>query len=408
MNESRMPFSIPTASGREWMKYDARRQVWASCRAPGKSQPSGYVYSAFEGESFPLWVNSEDPQVVPQLVSFEIERLTGRTIPPGDPSLAIRKILRRDQHILVQTSVIGDQIDLEISRNWRRFLVSPFLRQNGRNDFQLWQENDRWVAAFFVQGFLAHWHAFGKGELGETHFSELRCIYDDLHARHICSPPEAIAIHSPEALPERVIEAARDTFGLPVMPSTESTGRFPGLDEYQKPASLIRYQDRQRQIQFQVLLSAFLVMLLTAGAFVAWFDLQRQKQEVASLQNRAVQLAPRAAEIRKARDRWESLAPAIRDDHFPVEIFHRIASLLPPKGIRLTEFEIREGKITIRGEASSVPMAIRFKANLEQSPDLKKFRWEVPPPQITGDTAKFVAFGSSASNSNQPAMAALR
>ena len=108
---------------------------------------------------------------------------------------------------------------------------------------------------------------------------------------------------------------------------------------------------------------------------------------------RVAQLSPEAELVRQARDKWEALSPAIEANRFPIEIFHQVAVLLPPKGIRLSEFEIRQGKITIRGEASNVPTAIKFKADLENSQTLSAYQWQVPPPQIKGDTARFVAFG---------------
>ena len=48
----------------------------------------------------------------------------------------------------------------------------------------------------------------------------------------------------------------------------------------------------------------------------------------------------------------------------------------------------------IRGEASNVPMAIKFKADLENSPELKDYEWRQTQPQIEGDTATFAAYGN--------------
>jgi hypothetical protein len=82
-------------------------------------------------------------------------------------------------------------------------------------------------------------------------------------------------------------------------------------------------------------------------------------------------------------------------DNYPVELFHQVASVFPEKGLRLTHFEIREnGDIVLRGEASSVPLANGFKADLENSPGLGAYRWTVPPPQIEGETATFLATGA--------------
>lgn len=61
----------------------------------------------------------------------------------------------------------------------------------------------------------------------------------------------------------------------------------------------------------------------------------------------------------------------------------------------MTVFEVREdGQIVVRGEASSVPIAIGFKADLENAPTLKDYEWNIPPPVPEGDIATFSAFGT--------------
>ena len=395
MNDSRLLYSVPVADGREWQRYDSRRNRWVNTRTPGHSQAVGYVYRAQEGLSVPLWIHSEDPDLIPQLVSFEIERLTGRNIEPDDPALIIRKVARNNQHLLVHATLIGDELDegMKLSRSWKRFLVSPILYQNENNEIQLWKEDSRWVAGFYLSGILVHWHAFGKGNLSALHIADLRCILDDLKMRDICNQPTGLRVHGDSLADSLLSEQIEETLGIPILQDGDTKAPFPALSADKKPNCLIAYQQRQRQLQMRLLLSCLVVMLIAAGVFVAWFDLQRQEREVAAIEQRVQTLEPRAEAVRQNRAKWDAMAPALKPENYPIEVFHRVAKLLPPKGVRLTEFSIRAGKITVRGEASSVPTAIKFKADLERSPELSHIQWEVPPPQISGDTAKFVAFG---------------
>jgi len=128
---------------------------------------------------------------------------------------------------------------------------------------------------------------------------------------------------------------------------------------------------------------------------LALFHLRSIRSENMELSRRIEALSPEAEKIREARDRWDLLKSAVNPDAYPIEIFHQVALLLPEKGIRLNQFRVEGDQVIIRGEASSVPMAITFKADLEKSDGLKQFSWEVPPPQIKGDTAVFVAYGTN-------------
>ncbi|MCB1093752.1 MAG: hypothetical protein KDL87_19585, partial [Verrucomicrobiae bacterium] len=92
---------------------------------------------------------------------------------------------------------------------------------------------------------------------------------------------------------------------------------------------------------------------------------------------------------------WEAVELALDVNRYPVELFYQVASLFPEKGLRMTHFEIREnGDIVVRGEASSPPVAIGFKADLEGAKGLEDYEWNIPAPEIDGDTATFAAFGT--------------
>ena len=395
MNETKLPFSFPTEEGREWRKFSNRENAWKTCRPPGKGHPSGYLFAAHDCHSFPLWINSEDSELIPQLVVFEIERITGIELDKTSPSLSIRKVARKDSNLLIHATVVGDDITEGLDRNWKRFSVTPNLYHARGNEIHLWREDGRWTAGFFLKGILIHWQSFGQGPLATLHAKELRCISEGLNSENMSDPPERICLHGNSRISDEVISAVENAISAPIERFSEDARmRFPPqIDARQKPRALVDFQERKAQIGKRNLLIGFITLVFLAVLFAGWYDLKRIKNQVAQMENRAEQLAPKAERIRRLRDRWDDLSPATQQENYPVEIFHRVAVLLPKKGIRLSEFQIQDQRITIRGEASNVPTAIKFKADLEGSSDLNRYEWDVPPPQISGYTAKFVAFG---------------
>ncbi|MDF1814843.1 MAG: hypothetical protein P1V20_21750 [Verrucomicrobiales bacterium] len=403
MNESKLSFSVPDADLRDWFRLDGKSGAWVPGGSPGKSQPVGWVFDSCDCQSFPLWINSKEPDLLPQLAAFEIERMTGQV--PGLDShlMTIRKVARKDAHILVHVIVIGDLPQKFVKYNWQRFAVHPQFIKAEPGEIHLWQECGRWVAGFFLESILTHWHAFGVGDPGDEQVRELVGILSELRVRGICSQPAKLVIHSETGPTEIVSTAIESLLQIPIERREPESGgwiRMPEFDPGLQPEALVAYRSRKESARKRFLLGVFVCLLLFVGFAVAIFRLEKLKEEVRLTEIRVAQLAPKAESVRSAIERWETLQPAFDCEKYPVEIFHRVGSLLPPKGIRLTEFEIRKGRITIRGEASNVPTAIKFKADLERSSDLSNYQWQVPPPQITGDTAKFTAFGIPVGEAN--------
>lgn len=396
MNETKLTYSVPSPEGRDWFRFDAKASNWVPARIPGSGQAVGYLFAASDCFSIPLWVNSEEPGLIPQLAAFEIERLTGQVILPEGSRLMIRKIARKDSHVLIHATVIGEIESDLLKRNWQKFSVNPMSIAAREGEVHIWSESGRWVVGFFYSNILTHWHCFGESEFSRSHLLEINCLIRDLIIRGIIFKPHTLVIHSEESLDQNLLESVEDVLGLLIIyrdPEAPNRLKFPAIDSNLKPQGLIEFQSQKEKRQRVIMSLVFAACLIVAGFFTAWFQLQKLERELQATEERSAELAPQAARILQARERWESLAPAFETERYPVEIFHRVAMLLPAKGVRLTEFEIRKGKITIRGEASNVPTAIKFKADLENSPLLSTYQWQVPPPQISGDTAKFSAFG---------------
>lgn len=391
MKETRLIFSLPLSEGREWCRFT--KGEWEVCKRPSKNTPSAYAFSAKECQSFPLWVNSCDDSIIAQLVKLEVERITGI----GEVDLAqetlVRKISRHQQHTLVHVTVFGQQLNEDVGYNWQRFTASPLLAKAEGNTILIWREENYWIAGFFHEGLLIHWHPLGTDEaLSNQHITELQWICEDLTTRRMCGFIKTIRF-SPEITDEKMSHLKASGFTIEQGGGGSHFAQFPKLDATNQPSVHVEFRNRQKKRHKLFMMAAMVSMLLVALVVLAIIDIKSLQQQLAEDQSKVDRLGPKADQVRVARDRWEALSPAFDYHQYPVEIFHRVAVLLPQQGIRLLEFEVTNGRITVRGEAKNVPTAIRFKAALENSEDLASYRWEVPPPSIVGDTAKFVAYG---------------
>ena len=68
-----------------------------------------------------------------------------------------------------------------------------------------------------------------------------------------------------------------------------------------------------------------------------------------------------------------------------MELLYQVAGLLPHDGLRLTAFEIQNGKVVIRGEASTSPAVFKFAEDIKAKSDLQMFNWQMASPILRPD-----------------------
>ena len=95
--------------------------------------------------------------------------------------------------------------------------------------------------------------------------------------------------------------------------------------------------------------------------------------------------APTVAAIQGTAERWRQVEWAVNPKLYPVEVLYQVAGLLPHDGLRLTAVDIQNGKVSIRGEASTAPAAFKFAEDIKAKPDLQMFAWQMPSPTLRAD-----------------------
>lgn len=401
-NPTANSFWTPGASEWEWWQKRPSDPVAAPGERPSAGTPAVFAIPAHQSSSVPVWVSSTDPEVIEQVLEVELERL-GVPVPeaPGT-HLAWKIVGSADARRLVRAVVVPrglDESGAKEKADWAAFLPAPLMLPPRPRAIVLWQELGRWVVGFSREGQWVHFQSLGRRKPDAALLNDIRCLYLELDGRKMADHVDALVLWKSagnEPVPDDFGDKIDKVLGLDFR-VVEKPAPDPKLAEgFQfEPGEIAEAREKRERsrkaVRAAVLVAAVYGILISVGIF----DLFRRQGENAELRQQVAQLEPEASVIRDAKARWDDLETALSIDRYPVELFYQVARLFPEEGLRMTQFEItNSGQIVVRGEASSVPVAIRFKADLEGNPDLRDYEWEIPPPENNGDVAEFVAFGT--------------
>lgn len=146
---------------------------------------------------------------------------------------------------------------------------------------------------------------------------------------------------------------------------------------------------RSKLIRFGILGGALLVAL----AFLAFAYLTLQERTAAELAVAVEATAEPAMKVKKTVERWKALAPAIEPKRYPMVLLSEVTQLMPPSGIVIRDFEVKDAEIDIRGEARDAQMAVQFVEDLQKHKVLGQYQWSKPQPTVREKTAQFRAQG---------------
>ena len=307
-----------------------------------------------------------------------------------------RTVAKQGPRTQVEITVIPADSQLnDRDLEWSSYDASPRIYPFPENQITLWKEEKQWVAAVSKGSNLAYYHPLGVADLDEDVISELQCLYLTLEQKNHAAPLEGVTVWE-QLLGLNTGAELESAFGVPVTCGTRPAPDFKrlGSSQLEPPAVSLQRQsesNRKRFLGIAAVVSLVYVALLTAAIFhLKALDTQNHAT------NRLLQTqAPQAEIVRNVLDRWETLRPAVDPSRYPLDLFHRCASILPNKGVRITHFEVKGDRLVIRGEATNPGLAINYQNKLISLKALSDFRWEARPPTIhpEDNRARFQAIG---------------
>jgi hypothetical protein len=272
------------------------------------------------------------------------------------------------------------------------FELSALLPPIPSGECALWKELGRFVLAFTRGERLLHVAVLNARTLDATAAWEIRDLALGLEVRGFLPKLKGCRVWTEaddgftgtlkEALGVRVRQQPKPVPQLPRDPS----GLLPPSVARQRMEQL----QRARMVRIVGLVAAAYLAFFTAWAGWLWLRDHRVEKQISILATQD----PEVQAVRESQLRWMALEPATDPNHYPVETFHQIVSLLPPEGIQLQKFTLTPDKLTVSGVASSANHALKFGADLENNESLKRYEWSRQPPNILDDNrASFIAEG---------------
>jgi hypothetical protein len=273
-----------------------------------------------------------------------------------------------------------------------RFEPSALTLPLPKDQLIIWREKERLVVCATRGKEPIDFQVLSDRELSEAATLELKCIVLQLEAQQLCERLSGVTLWGEFSVEE--INRAQDVLGLPVSSQGLPAPILPAhhfklLPE--KVALLHARKLRRRQVRgFIAALAALYVLILAALAgYIGWETIKVNK-----LRDQLKGQTPTVSEIQQTADRWRQVEWAVNPKLFPVELLYQVSGLLPPDGLRLTSFDLQNGKVLIGGEASTAPGAFKFAEDIKANPALQMFNWQMPSPILRPDgRAEFTVEG---------------
>jgi len=136
-------------------------------------------------------------------------------------------------------------------------------------------------------------------------------------------------------------------------------------------------------------------LLMVALVFLAFAYLTYLERTAAQLTEDVQASSAPAALVKKTAEQWKALAPAIEPKRYALVLLNEVTKLMPPSGIVIRDFEVKDFEIDIRGEARDTQTAVQFVEDLQKHPVLSRYTWTKPQPTVKDKTAQFRAQGKA-------------
>ena len=136
-------------------------------------------------------------------------------------------------------------------------------------------------------------------------------------------------------------------------------------------------------------------LLVISLVFLAFAYLRFQENQASQLQADVDETSAPAASVRQTADMWRSLAPAIEPKRYPMVLLAEMTKLMPPSGIVIRRFQVRDNDIDIQGDARDAQTAVQFMEDLQKHPTLSRYTWSKPSPNVRDGVAQFRTQGKA-------------
>jgi hypothetical protein len=334
--------------------------------------------------TFPAWFPTNDRAVIPEMLQLQLEKrgLVGRN--GGDSATDFRVIDNRENRTLAIATILQPEFPKDLAfERVQRYEPSAYTFPLPPDRLVLWRERGRLTVAATRGREPVAVQVLGDSALSDTAALELRCIAFELESRRLCERFLGITLWGDFTVEEG--ERLERYIGLKVTRESVPPPNLPKIKCKLLPPEVSSLHEKRRRRGRVVAAIAWLAAAYVLGVigligYIFW-----QRRQADDLRQDIERQAPTVAAIQETADRWRQMELAIDPKVYPVEILYQVSGLLPHDGLRLTALEIQNGKVLIRGEASTAPAAFKFSEDIKAKPELQMFTWQMPSPTLRPD-----------------------
>ncbi len=354
-----------------------------------------YAFPVVTSFAVPFWASTDDPAILDDVGDMQLERLGLKPANLHGKMREYRVIDNIGKRSLAVATVLAPVSKTEFPKQAPTgFQVSPYHYPLPLDSVAVWKELGKLVMVVTRNDSPVYFQALSSNEIDATAVQEIKCVLLQLLTQEVIEGVEQVVLWLGSQPDEAVARLIEGELGVTARfrdpPDPELSGAHGQLLP-EEVAVLRENQERRRRLRNWIFLG-IMVYVILLGLFVGRLWMTHRKAD--EVRRQLADDTPGADAARQTQMRWEVFKPAINPDVYPIELFSKVVELLPVRGVRLTEFEARGEGIFLKGEASSVSDALRFKGDLINKPLLSDYEWNFPQPTIlTAGGATFFANG---------------
>ncbi|MBS0657945.1 MAG: hypothetical protein JSR82_06830 [Verrucomicrobia bacterium] len=135
----------------------------------------------------------------------------------------------------------------------------------------------------------------------------------------------------------------------------------------------------RQKVQRALLIAAACYLALLA---IGWVYAGVLRYQIAVLDGKTNLRTPKVAEVTGIRQKWTTLAPAIDQRLYLLEMLMQVCESRPSRDLYITAFDQSSREILIQGEAPSPLIAADLNERLKARPELAGLKFQPEPPQL--------------------------
>ena len=339
---------------------------------------------AFDSSPFYAMNAGEGPTDWQGAVSLRWESLGVEVEPPGKVWTYWEVAQEGDRMVLGSLALHWQDLPAEmLHRSATGFEPSVSLYPLPPDHLVIYKELGRYVAVFTRGKRLLHAAVLTSRHLNAHAVAEIQQLLEALRSNLLLPGLKGIQVWT--EISATFLSSLQQTLGIAVHAAARPSPELPLESSELLPpvVATARTEHQKSRRQWQLTALALTLVFLAFGAWVGAILLREQKlnQQLAKI----AQHQPEVESARQAQLRWSALEEAVSPDHYPIEVFHQVVSLLPPEGIRFKEFSMNRETVVISGEASSLNHASKFQNDVKNSQPLQRYSFNAPQPMVQED-----------------------